>query len=214
LRPTAPRSRGPRKCKGFSIQNRSLQTRQDPGLFLLVTEKRFSSVNLHVRDRVDASNGVLLCGRLPFCSIATWQDEDNVADIDLNQKGRIRAAALAALLWPAPVWFYDFWTCRVRLWTPYRLPTHLHAGHFSAGLHKAFARLPALQHTDRPRRCNPTPHLRTCNEKCETRQTGVDCRACLAWANACPRMDLWVGTPACMRALPSLPLRVSRAWMV
>jgi len=69
---------------------------------LLVTEKRFSSVNVHVRDRVDASNGVLLCGRLPFCSIATWQDEDNVADIDLNQKGRIRAAALAALLWPAP----------------------------------------------------------------------------------------------------------------
>lgn len=180
MRPTAPRSRGPRKCKGFSIQNRSLQTRQDPGLFLLVTEKRFSSVNLHVRDRVDASNGVLLCGRLPFCSIATWQDEDNVADIDLNQKGRIRAAALAALLWPAPVWFYDFWTCRVRLWTPYRLPTHLHAGHFSAGLHKAFARLPALQHTDRPRRCNPTPHLRSVGRySCVHESASIPASPCL-----------------------------------
>ena len=29
------------------------------------------------------------------------KDEDNIADIDLNQKGRIRAAAMAALLWPS-----------------------------------------------------------------------------------------------------------------
>lgn len=29
------------------------------------------------------------------------KDEDNPGDIDLNQRGRIRAAAMAALLWPA-----------------------------------------------------------------------------------------------------------------
>ena len=83
------------------------------------------------------------------------QDEDNTADIDLNQRGRIRAAALAALLWPAPV-LCNCWAKKPLAVCQSPLTASrgwLRAGYISKRLCSTIARLLALQHPYRPCRC-------------------------------------------------------------